>query len=172
MKCGIAFAVMAVMSFAACAELRAPAANHRQVLDEAMVVDDRGSRLEIYPAKRATEHGDALQRGIRHRVFSPGVNAAIGSRQLLVVFNHSLQQQGYANGEITFQMKGTSSADVVAAQMPGARQISSSGIFALQATTPAEFVGLMRQLARRQDLKWFEPTIVYGPEESGPLTGN
>lgn len=162
------FALLAVLLAAAAnAQLKAPARELKPIADPSMVVDDRGASLEVYPTKRAYPEADATGRASTHRVVTMEVGAPIGPAQLAVVFNHAMQQQGYASGEITFKIKaGHSVSAVRAAGYPGMKRISKSGIYALYSRTPAEFVSLLKQLQKRPDLEWVEPTVVYGPERA------
>src|SRR5882672_12698710 len=77
----------------------------QKVADPTMVIDDRGSRLEVLPARRAFQRMSASGKHVVHSVFPASQSAPISPQQLGVVFNHAMQVQGYITGEIAFKMK-------------------------------------------------------------------
>ena len=70
-----------------------------------MVIDDRGSQLEILETLRAVPEIQSDGRTV-YRVVTATTSSKIGPKQLGVAFNHTLQKQGFLTGEIAFKMKG------------------------------------------------------------------
>ena len=133
------------------------------IADSAMVFEDRGQQLEIYPALRATP---ALKPGtpvVEHRLSSAGESTPIGPRSLAVIFNHALQARGYLTGEITFKPKREGlPTGLDAANYPGLAKIVEPNIYVVLAASPKEFIGLLNRLKAHADLEWVEPVVVYG----------
>jgi hypothetical protein len=151
------------------AQLYPPARAARPISDPTMVVTDRGAKLEVYPTKRAMVVADAAGRAGMHRVFAAGATSPLGPHQLGVVFNHSMQAQGYITGEIAFKMKaGDAVAGFSPALYPGLKKVSNPAVYVVNARTPAEFLTVLRRLQQRSDLEWVEPTVTYGPTETSP----
>jgi hypothetical protein len=136
------------------------------VVDPTMVIDDRGAPLEVLPTQRAlpVQPATSSPGHIAHQMIQAAAAAPIGPRQLGVVYNHALQQQGYITGEVTFRMKGSLSpgADFSAALYPGLRKLLNPNIYVVVAGTPAQFVQLVRRLQARTDVQWVEPIVNYG----------
>ena len=131
------------------------------VADPNMVIDDRGAQLEVLPTRRAMPQASNPGH-LAHRRIQAAAAAPIGPQQLGVVYNHALQQQGYITGEVTFRMKGTlqPGADFSAALYPGLKKLLPPNIYVVVASTPAQFVQLVRRLQARTDVQWAEP--IYG----------
>jgi hypothetical protein len=163
MKRLIVSLLMAVLAAPAFAQLTAPPRTIVAVVDPANVINDRGSKLEVYPTQRATPLLDARHRNVVHQVTIASANSPIGAQQLGVVFNHAMQQHGFITGEIAFRsMSGVRPSDMTASSYPGLKRITASGVYVVKAGTPTEFISLMKRLQARTDLEWVEPTITYG----------
>jgi len=144
------------------AQIAPPVHATRAVVDPSMVFEDRGQKLEIYPALRATPEA-AAGVGVQHRIVQADASAPIGPRNLGVVFNHALQVQGFLTGEITFMPKGdTVPADFDAATYPGFKKITNPNIYEVVAASPKQFMTLLNRLKARSDLEWVEAVVVYG----------
>jgi hypothetical protein len=151
----------------ACAELQAPTRTLQPVADAAMVVMDRGAKLEVLPNKRAMPQADVTSRVTIHRVVAASASSMIGPEQLGVVFNHARQEQGYISGEIAFQMKsGLKLPGLSSAMYPGLKKITNPEVYVVSARTPAEFIAVLKRLHARDDLAWVEPTVTYGPSQT------
>lgn len=138
------------------------------VLDSAMVIQDRGQALEIYPALRATPTLKPGTPDVRHQLSSANDSAPLGPRNLGVIFNHALQLRGYLTGEITFQPKGDSlPAGFDAATYPGLAKITNPNTYVVLASSPKEFVALFNRLKARGDLAWVQAVVIYGGDASG-----
>jgi hypothetical protein len=140
-----------------------PAAAAQQA-DPSMVVVDRGMKLEVSATERAVPLTDAKDGDPpKMKVLAANNSTAIHSHQLGVVYNHSLQVQGFITGEIAFKLKGDLQADgsFVGPDYPGLEKITSPNVYVVVARNPAEFVSVLKRLQSRQDLEWVEPTIVY-----------
>jgi hypothetical protein len=162
----IAAFLMLAAAFTASAQLPVPPRPSRQIADPANVVVDRGSRLEIFPNQRAIPASDPSRHRIVHRISAANAGDPLSARRLGVIFNHELQQQGYITGEIAFQPKdGAGLSDMPAALYPGLRRITASGIYVVQAGTPAQFMAALKRLQARQDVQWVEPIVIYGPSQ-------
>jgi hypothetical protein len=168
MKSAIAISLILILSVGrAHGQLRPPDRVIAPISDPSMVVIDRGSELEIIPAQRAAPESDAAGHTV-HRVSASPADAPIGPHELGVVFNHSMQKQGYFTGEIAFKMKaGRPVGAVKASHYPQIRKITDPAVYVLNARTPAEFLAVLKRLQGRHDLEWVEPTIIYGPQVSG-----
>jgi hypothetical protein len=148
----------------ASAQLHAPQRVVPQVADPSMVVMDRGAKLEVIPTKRAVPQVDTASHGIIHHVVLATAGDPIGPRQLGVIFNHAMQQQGYINGEIAFQMKpGHTATGMSAALYPGLKRITNPQVYVVNARTLGEFMAVLKRLQNRSDIQWVEPTVIYGP---------
>jgi hypothetical protein len=164
MKRLIVSLLMAVLVAPAFAQLKAPPHTLVEVVDPANVINDRGSKLEVYPTQRATPLLDAQRLNVVHRVTVASANSPIGAQQLGVIFNHAMQQRGFITGEIAFRsMTGVVPSNMTASSYPQLKRVTASGVYVVKAATPAEFISLMQRLQARKDLEWVEPTVTYGP---------
>jgi len=146
----------------AVAQLKPPPQTPTSVTDPSMVIEDRGSTLEVFSTQRATPLADASGRRILQQVKKTSATATIDANHLGVVFNHAMQQQGYTTGEIAFQSKaGPVAADLAA--LPGFKQLTPGGLYVVRARTPSEFVALAKRLQARGDVAWVEPVVIYSP---------
>ncbi|MDB6101976.1 MAG: hypothetical protein JWO52_1975 [Gammaproteobacteria bacterium] len=151
----------------ALADLQAPARSVQPVADPTMVIIDRGATLEVLPTSRAMPHADASGRVVSHHVRASSATALIGPRQLGVVFNHSMQQQGFITGEIAFKLRaGHTTAELSPALYPGLKQIASPAVYVTNARTPAEFINIFKLLQGRPEVEWVEPIVSYSPADS------
>jgi len=170
MKNALIAALLAFVAIPALA-MQPPAQTVKPISDLTNVVMDRGSRLEVFPNQRATPVTDPIGRGVRHRISAASLNAPVSSTQLGVVFNHEMQQQGYISGEIAFQPKaGGKPSGMPAASYPGLKKITASGVYVVRATTPSEFMVVLKRLQARTDLLWVEPIVIYGAADNPPST--
>jgi hypothetical protein len=169
MKRLIVSLLMVVLAAPAFAQLTAAPHTLVDVVDSANVINDRGSKLEVYPTQRATPLLDTQHRNVVQQVTAASANSPIGAQQLGVVFNHAMQQRGFITGEISFRsMTGVRPSDMTASSYPGLKRITASGVYVVKAGTPAEFISLMKRLQARTDLEWVEPTVVYGAVQKSP----
>ncbi len=159
-------ALIILMSAACYAQLKPAPRAVQEVADETMVIDDRGSRLEVLATLRAARESSASGEGKTHRVFATSQSAPIGVKQLGVVFNHAMQVRGFITGEISFKLKGglqvTDWPD--ASSYPGLARLTAPNIYIVVARTPADFVRLTRRLQGRSDVEWVEPVVVYADQ--------
>src|SRR5437870_4859513 len=99
----LAFLMLTLAGSSCLAQLRPTPRVFQKVENPTMVIDDRGSPLEILPTKRAIPRMSRSGKQVVYHVFAKEASAAIGLEQLGVVFNHAMQVQGYINGEIVFK---------------------------------------------------------------------
>lgn len=150
------------------AQLRAPERQLQTVVDPANVLMDRGSQLEILPTVRAVPQTDSTGRVTAHRLSPANAGNPIGPTQLGVVFNYSMQQQGYISGEIAFKLKaGATAKEFSGAEYPGLKRITKPEVYVVNARTPAEFKSVLKRLQGRPDIEWVVPTVTYGPATNG-----
>lgn len=158
-----AFAAALALVCAACfAQLQPMPRVMQTVADPNMVIDDRGSKLEVLSDKRATARlSNTGDRTVS--VFKADKSSAITSQQLGVVFNHAMQATGYISGEIAFKMKGdlqaTSGFD--SGSYPGLAKLTTPNVYVVVARTATEFVDLTKRLQQRTDVEWVEPIVTY-----------
>lgn len=132
------------------------------VADPAMVIQDRGQALEIYPTLRAAPNVKPGTPEVRHALSSATDSAPMGPRALGVIYNHALQVHGYLTGEIAFQPKGDAPpAGIDATSYPGLAKITQPNTYVVLASTPKEFIALFNRLKARSDLEWVEAIVVY-----------
>jgi hypothetical protein len=106
-------------------------------------------------------------RVVSHHVTTSSATAPIGPRQPGVVFNHSMQQQGFITGEIAFKLRaGHATAELSPALYPGLKQITPPAIYVTNARTPAEFIKVLKRLQGRPEVEWVEPIVSYTPADS------
>jgi hypothetical protein len=131
--------------------------------DASMVINDRGSRVEVIASKRATAHKAASGK-TAHSVFTASESQTISPHQLGVVVNHSMNAQGYITGQIVFQLKNgvQLASDLDAGEYPGLTRLTDPDVYLVAASTPSEFVAVLKRLQARDDLEWVEPMITYG----------
>jgi hypothetical protein len=144
------------------AQIVPPVHSTQAIVDPAMIFEDRGQKLELYPALRATPEtaGGAVQ----HRIVRAEANAPIGPRNLGVLFNHTLQARGFLTGEITFKPKGDGPpVGFDPATYPGLAKVTNPNIYEVVATSPKAFMLLFNHLKARSDLEWVEAVVIYGP---------
>jgi len=161
----IAISVMLFLASAVCfAQINPKPRVMQSVTDESMVIDDRGSKLEVFPTLRAAKILSTSEKGEAHSEFMARKSAPINRQQLGVVFNHAMQARGYTTGEIAFKMKdGLQAPDWLdKSSYPGLAKLTAPNIYLVVARTPAEFVKLTKQLQARTDMEWVEPIVTYG----------
>jgi hypothetical protein len=137
----------------------------QSVTDESMVINDRGSKLEVFPALQAVKKMSISGKGNVHYEIVARKSEMINPQQLGVVFNNAMQVWGYITGEIAFKMKdGMQATDWMdQSSYPGLAKLTEPNIYLVVARTPTEFVELTKQLQARTDMEWVEPIVVYGP---------
>ncbi len=164
MKCLILSLALFAMSSSAHAELHAPQRQLQSIADPANVLMDRGSKLEVLPMVRAIPKTDSTGQVTAHHLLQAAAGNPIGPQQLGVVFNHSMQQQGYISGEIAFKMRaGSTAKSLSSALYPGLKRITNPEVYVVNTRTPAEFMKVLKRLQARTDIEWVVPTVVYGP---------
>ena len=99
------FTLLVLSSTVGLAQLQPTPRVVQRVSDPSMVLDDRGTKLEVLPTSRATQQMASSGRQVVHSIFATSESAPINRQERGVVFNHSMQVQGYITGEIAFQMK-------------------------------------------------------------------
>lgn len=164
------FVVLALASTASCAQLQPTPRVIQKVADPSMVIDDRGSKLEVLPTRRAAQQMASSGKQLIHSVFLANQSAPISPQQLGVVFNHAMQVQGYITGEIVFKMKyGLQATDRLdPASYPGLAKLTNPNVYLVVARTPSEFVELVKRLQGRTDMEWVEPMVTYGVLQPAP----
>ena len=150
------------------ADLRPPERTLQPVTDPSMIVLDRGAKLEVLATRRAMPRIDASGHSIAHRVVTSHADSPIGPNVLGVVFNHAMQQQGFISGEISFKMKAGHTPSALSATLyPGLKKVTNPEVYVVNARTPAEFLAVLKRLHARHDVEWAEPTVTYGPSDTG-----
>src|SRR5260221_5549348 len=168
MKCLILSLVLLAVS-SANAQLHAPERQLRSIADPANVLTDRGSSLEVLPTMRAIPKTNSTGQVTAHHLWQAKAGNPIGPKQLGVVFNHSMQQQGYISGEIAFKLKaGSIGKSFSSALYPGLKRITNPEVYVVNTRTPAEFMKVMKRLQTRTDVEWVVPTVIYGPAVNAP----
>ena len=164
------FIILAVAGTASYAQLQPTPRVIRTVSDSSMVIDDRGAKLEVFPAMRAAQQMASSGKQVIHSVFAASQSEPISPRQLGVVFNHAMQVQGYITGEIAFKMKdGVQATDRLdPASYPGLAKLTNPNVYLVVAKTPSEFVELVKRLQGRNDMEWVEPVVTYGALQGVP----
>jgi len=156
-------ALVAAYAMQAFAQLPAPSPATQPVRDPTMVVEDRGQKLEFLPTLRATPEIMSGGRIVVHRLKVVPANAPFAARSLGVVYNHTIQAQGFLTGEITFSPKGSRlAADLQASSYHGLKKIVEPNVYEVLARTPAELKSMFAALKARSDLEWVEIPINYG----------
>jgi hypothetical protein len=152
------------MSSSTHAQLRAPERQLQSIADPANVLMDRGSKLEVLPMVRAVPQADSTGQVTAHHLRQANAGNPIGPQQLGVVFNHSMQQQGYISGEIAFKFRAGSTAKGFSSTLyPGLKRITNPEVYVVNTQTPAEFMKVLKRLQARTDIEWVVPTVIYGP---------
>jgi hypothetical protein len=168
MKCLILSLVLFAMT-SAHAQLHAPERQLQPIADPANVLMDRGSKLEVLPTMRAVPKTDSTGQVTAHHLLQANAGNAIGPQQLGVVFNHSMQQQGYISGEIAFKLRAGSTAKSFSSTLyPGLKRVTNPEVYVVNTRTPAEFMKVMKRLQARSDVEWVAPTVIYGPAANVP----
>lgn len=140
----------------------------RKVADQSMIINDRGSKLEVLPTMRmrTVQKLSTLEKEVIHSVIQTEASAPISSQQLGVVFNHAMQVYGYITGEIAFKMEDgldpTDRLDPVS--YPGLAKLTNPDIYIVVAGTPSEFVEIVKRLQDRTDVEWVEPIVIHGDQ--------
>ena len=162
--------ILALSSTASCAQLQPAPRVIQKVVDPSMVIDDRGSKLEVIPTSRAVQQLSTSGKQVIHSVSPASQSAPINPQQLGVVFNHAMQVQGYITGEIVFKMKdGIQATDRLdPASYPGLAKLTNPNVYLVVERTPSEFVELVKRLQGRTDMEWVEPMVTYGVLRPAP----
>jgi len=156
----VAFATYASPSFA---QLPVPSQTSQQVRDPTMVVEDRGQKLEFFSTLRASPEVMSGGRVVVHRVKVARADAPFGPKSLGVVYNHTIQAQGFLTGEVTFKPRESGlPSDIESAGYHGLKKIVEPNIYVVVARTPAELKALFAALKARNDLDWVEIPVNYG----------
>ena len=163
-------ALIFLINTACLAQIKPTPRMMKDVADENMVINDRGSKLELLPTLRATEELSASKERKIRSVFKTSQSAPINAKQLGVVFNHAMQVQGYITGEISFKLKDTLQAVdwPDKSSYPGLAKLTGPNTYLVVARTPSEFVKLTKQLQARTDMEWVEPIVNYGVPGPAP----
>lgn len=156
---------------AAFAQLSPPVRPRAVVSNSAMVIEDRGAKIEVLPNERATTAVDAASGRTVHRLQRAAATAPMNDERLGVVFNYTMQQQGYATGEIAFMMRPGATPDTGSGNFPGLKRLTASGLYIVRATTPAQLVSLTKELQSNHRVAWVEPIVVYASSEPAPSDG-
>jgi hypothetical protein len=169
-KSGIIFILLGAGCSTGLAQMAPPARTIQKINDPGMVINDRGAKLEVLPTRRATPQLSSAGDRIVHSIFTADNSTPIGPKELGVVFNHSMQAQGYITGEIAFKMKnGLQATDWLdAASYPGLAKLTAPNVYLVVAQTPSEFVQLVKRLQSRTDMEWVEPVVTYGSVQAAP----
>lgn len=142
----------------------------QKVADPIMVIDDRGSKLEVLPTMRAAQQLSTSGKQVVHLVSPASEFEPISPQQLGMVFNHAMQVQGYITGEIAFKLKdGLQATDRLdTASYPGLAKLTAPNVYLVVARTPSEFVEIVKRLQSRPDMEWVEPMVTYGVLQPDP----
>ena len=164
------FVMISLASTSVFAQLQPPPQVIQKVADPSMVIDDRGSKLEVLPTMRAAQQLSTSGKQVVHSIFPASESAPISPQQLGLVFNHAMQVQGYITGEIAFKMKdGLQATDRLdTASYPGLAKLTTPNVYLVVARTPSEFVELVKRLQGRPDMEWVEPMVTYGVLQPAP----
>ena len=127
----------------------------KSVSNPAMVIMDRGVKLEVIPSLRVV-----LDDSSRSTLASASASSAIDPQHLGVVFNHSMQVRGYATGEIAFKAKDAFDPSAVASY-PGLKLVVDPNIYLVVARTPQELIDLTKRLQGEANIEWVEPIVTY-----------
>lgn len=154
-------AIMA--SASAWGQLVPPTLNVRTIGDKAQVVNHRSGEIEMLAAQRAVV---VTEKTGKTRVAALKVSSAekpFSPQEQGVVFNYALQQYGLVIGEIAFKLKPSTTTDsIMLGPQFAVTRISDSGVYAIWARTPAEWLQAMRALQGASAVLWVQPTIQYG----------
>ena len=166
----VVFIILALVSSVSSAQLQPLPRVIQNVSDPSMVIDDRGTKLEVLPTTRAVQQAASPGKEVVRSVFAASQSSPISLQQLGVVFNHAMQVQGYITGEIAFKMKdGVQATDRLdAASYPGLAKLTNPNVYLVVARTPTEFVELVKRLQSRTDMEWVEPIVTYGGSQPTP----
>ena len=163
-RIAIGVVMLALATTAGFAQLMPAPRAIQEVADPNMVIDDRGSQLEVLPTVRVIQKLSASGKQVVRSTFPAGMSEPINPQQLGMVFNHAMQVQGYITGEIAFKMKdglqATDRLDI--ATYPGLAKLTNPNVYLVVARTPSEFVELVKRLQGRSDMEWVEPFVTYG----------
>ena len=164
------FIMLALASTVCFAQLQPMPRMIQKVADQSMVIDDRGSKLEVLPTMRAVQQLSTSGKQVVHSVFKASASEPISPQQLGIVFNHAMQVQGYITGEIAFQMiDGFQATDRLdKTSYPGLAKLTAPNVYLVVARTPSEFVELVKRLQGRPDMEWVEPMVTYGVLQPAP----
>jgi len=160
--------VMFTLTGSAClAQLQPKQRVIQRVQNPSMVIDDRGSPLEVFPTERAIPGMSKSGERVVYRVLAKDASDPISPKQLGVVFNYAMQVQGYITGEIAFKFKDNlqPSSSFDAASYPGLAKLTRPNVYLVVARSPLEFIQLVKRLQGRTDLEWVEPIVLYGQSE-------
>jgi hypothetical protein len=160
--------LLSLLAFSVNAQMRAAIRTVVPVTDPAMLVDDRGSKLEIFPTKRAAVGTDSAGRASVQRVDVESATTPFSRLQPGLVFNHAYQQYGYITGEIAFRLKGggVPGADFPSALYPNLKKVGTLDMYAVKVANPRMFLDVLKRLQARTDLDWVVPTVTYFPANS------
>src|SRR4051812_34763055 len=161
MRHATTFVLLLLLATGSLAQKKPRSQPRNPVADPNMVVDDRGTKLEVLPAERAEPRVASSGRQILHSISQTHPAEPVSPARLGVVFNHAMQVYGYFTGEIAFKVKGGAAAADLASY-PGFAKLTGPDVYLVVARTPAEYVDFIKQLQNRSDLEWVEPIVVYG----------
>ena len=136
------------------------------------VIEERGSVLEVLDGVVAVPitQGGALT--VRHQRIAASTRPSIDSSHLGVVLNHTLNREGYINGEIALKTKSGKAPSAAVQSAPGFKELTAGGVYLVTTRTTSEFIQTLRSLNASPELEWVEPMIVYGPAVNSHGTGS
>jgi len=136
------------------------AKQQRAVQDPSMVIEDRGTKLEVLPTLRAIQVDAAPERKIVRSAASAALSPSAGFG---IIRNHTRGVDAVYTGEIAFQAKQTLDLEhgTEWSELPGIRKLTQTNVYLVTATSPQEFVRLTKLIATKPEVDWVQPVVLY-----------
>jgi len=124
-----------------------------------MILETKGGKLEVLLNQRAIPTANRS----RFNIEKNDNNDNFSTKNLGIVYNHSLKMKGFLTGEISFKIKnGTQISSLSNANLSGAKLLVPPDVYVINANNGKELIGIFKWLASSPAIEWVEPFVIYG----------
>ena len=129
---------------------------------DAKVVIIKKTRVEIIKDKVVQTEVSASGDQTYEVISRAESGSSLSAKNPTLIFNHDYGSYGLVTGEIVFKFKDREAVSKFPAQdFVGFRRLGNLDVYAIQASSPDEFILFISILGARDDVLWIEPTIRY-----------
>ena len=140
-----------------------PGAAKQQIADHTMLIEDRGSKVEVIASKRVVadkgRNGGKPACGGHDDQVREDRRPAFGRRVQSLDQCTGLHHRAHC---VPDERRPAAERGLDPSDYPGLKKLTDPDVYVVVANTPGEFVALVQRLQARTDLRWVEPIIEYG----------